>query len=114
MKLNLQLFGGRGATSDNARNTWTNKYVERIANIMGKIGVTQSQYENNKSVGNRLYMNVINEISDKYERETGLVSFGATKEFENYVKNYDVSNYVKNDKISKEYLDRLKKRRKNK
>jgi len=111
MKLEVQKFGGRGAISGSVRNTWTNKYINRIANVMSKLGITQGQYENNKSVGNRLYMNIIGEISDNYERETGLTSFGQTQEFERYVKNYDIDNYVKNDEISKEYLDRLKKRR---
>lgn len=111
LKLDIQMFGGRGATSESVRNTWNNKYINRIANVMSKLGVTQSEYENNKSVGNRLYMSVIGEISDKYKQETGLTSFGQTQEFERYVKNYDIANYVKNDEISKEYLDRLKKKR---
>lgn len=118
LKLNIQYFGGRGASSGGekggrrskeVRKTWTNKYVERIANVMSQLGITQKQYEENISVGNRLYMSIIGEISDNYEKQTGRVGFGATKEFENFVKNYNINGYVKNNSIAKEYLLRLRK-----
>lgn len=119
MKLNIMLFGGRGASSGgvkggrrskDVRKTWDNKNVnERMANVMSQLGITRKQYEENISVGNRLYMSIIREISGKYEEQTGRVGFGATKEFENFVKNYNINDYVKNNSIAKEYLSRLRK-----
>lgn len=118
IRLDIQKFGGRGASSSvgggiaskDVRKTWKGKN-ERMANVMSQLGITYQQYQENVSVGNRLYMGVINEISNQFEAKTGLREFARTKEFSNFVNNFDVSNYVKNNSISKEYLSRLRKGR---
>lgn len=118
MKLNIQLFGGRGASSSigggvaskDVGKTWEGKN-ERMGNVMSKLGITYKQYQENISVGNRLYMGIINEISNQFEAKTGLREFARTKEFGNFVNNFNVNEFVKNDSITKEYLSRLRKGR---
>ena len=101
-------MGGRGQNSSIAKTNWSNRYDQRFVNVMSKLGVSERIYKDNTSVGNRLYMNIMGEISSNYEKETGIRDFGTTKEFENYVKNYNINDYVKKNKIAKEYLAKLR------
>lgn len=118
MRLNIQIFGGRGASSSinggakskDVKKTWNGKN-ERMGNVMSQLGITYQQYKENISVGNRLYMNIINKISNQFEAKTGLREFARTKEFGNFVNNFNVNKFVKNDSTAKEYLSRLRKGR---
>ena len=97
LKLDIQQFGGRGANSGN-NSKWSSNTNPGMANVMSKIGISEKQYKENVNLGNLIYMTISGRIADNYEKETGIISnYVQTKEYANYVENYNVKSLLDND-----------------